>query len=97
MPATSFSFSFINIPTLSLPLYENTNGRCVVVASINTIVQTVVPSLCAHRSSLLAAAIDGSLSDTFKVLKIQQSSVLCETQDAHLHLEPLVLLLESLR
>ena len=70
MHASSISFSFINAPVLSLPLYETANGRCVVVASINTAIQTIVTSLCAHRYSLLATAIDGSLSDTFKVLKI---------------------------
>ena len=70
MHVSSVSFSFINSHALSLPLYETTNGRCAVLAAINTVVNTVVPSLCAHRSSLLAIVIDGSLSDTFKVLKI---------------------------
>ena len=82
MHASLVSFSFINSPALSLPLYETTNGRCAIVAAITNIVHIVVPSLCAHRYYLLATAIDGSPSDTFKVLKIQQSSVLCETQDA---------------
>ena len=82
MHVSLVSLSFINSPALSLPLYETANGRCAVVIAINTLVQTVVPYLWAHRYSLLAATIDGSLSDTFKVLQIHQSSFLCETQDA---------------
>ena len=70
MHASSISFSFINSYVLSLPIYETANGMYAVVASINTIVQTIVPSLCAYRSSLLAASFDVSLSDTFRVLKI---------------------------
>ena len=44
-------------------------------AAINTVVQTVVPSLCAHRSSLLAAAINGTLQDTIQQLEIFRTIV----------------------